>query len=68
MGKTYRRIADGESKYNATRKPKQPGHANGRRTGGMRIINDVYEDEYIDNVSMDDDISFDLYRDAPADK
>lgn len=62
MGKTYRR-GDGKGGYDddrGHRKGKHSGHANGRKTGGMRIINDPIEEDddfFEDDVVIDDEIT-----------
>lgn len=60
MGKTYRRNTSDyydhddpqSSKY---KKAKQSGHSNNRRTQGMRILNDVTEDDSYDD-NFDDEV------------
>ena len=51
MGKTYRRSGDDDG---PRKKPKHHGHANGKRSGGMRIVNNHYEDEddYFDDENI----------------
>lgn len=67
MGKTYRRgdgrdYDDGRSKQ---RKGKLADHSSGKRFGGMKVVNAVYDedDDFLDDVSIDDEITFDLRRD-----
>lgn len=65
MGRTYYKSSKGfddESSSNRSGKPAR--HANGRKTGGMRTINNYVEDDYDlndedfdDEVELDDEIS-----------
>lgn len=64
MGKTYRRSSDDDHNR---KKPKHHNHTNGKKLGGMRIINDRYtvvdEDFFDDNVKIEDDIVLNKTRD-----
>lgn len=51
MGKTYRHVGDDESRR---RKAKNHSHSNGKKTSGMRIINDVYDIDGGDDLFEDD--------------
>ena len=64
MGKTYRRNPDDDGRQ---RKPKRPNHSSGKRSGGMRVINDIFEDDdsFEDDVDIHDEIVIDL---SSADK
>lgn len=55
MGKTYRRSAEEDR---LRKKPKHHNHANNRKTGGMRILNDIdYDEDFFDeNVGVTDHI------------
>lgn len=61
MGKTHRH--QGNTKFDDAHKQGRGGkhhtHSNNKKTGGMRIINDIYdeEDDYFDDdVSVQDSI------------
>lgn len=56
MGKTFRHQPGGhfEDDRRGGRKAKHPNHANGRKSGGMRIINAL--DEQDDGDYFDDDV------------
>ena len=54
MGKTYRQPSHKFDDERAARKGKHPSHANGRKSGGLRIINDVFDE---DDDFFDDDIN-----------
>jgi len=56
MGKTYRRAGDDDGHR---KKPKNHNHSSGKKLGGMKIINDVWEgdeDFFDDQVSIQDKI------------
>lgn len=70
MGKTFRR---GESKTfdddrQLHRKGKPTNHANGRKTGGMKVINqpfnDLDEDYFDDDVGIADRIVINKYSET----
>lgn len=69
MGKTYRR-GDGKGRYDddrqGSRKGKHPSHANNRKNGGMRILNepvDVDDDDFFDDgVEISDEIELNIKR------
>lgn len=66
MGKTYRQPAHKFDDERTPRKGKNPSHANGRKSGGMRIINDVYDenDDYFDDdISITDTIVINKFSD-----
>jgi len=60
MGKTYRHQAN--TKFDderGSRRGKHHNHSNGKKSNGMRVINDVFDetDDYFDDeVSMQDTI------------
>lgn len=65
MGKTYRQPAH-KFEDDKPRKGKNPGHTNGRKLGGMRIINDIYDenDDYFDDdVKITEHIVINKYSD-----
>lgn len=66
MGKTYRHQSSRyEDEKNSGRNGKHAGHANGRKQGGMRILNDhQYEDDdfFDDDVEIDDEVVINKYR------
>ncbi len=58
MGKTYRHS---QSRFDDERSAKKnkPGHTSGKKSGGMRIVNDPFldDDDYFDDdVSIEDEI------------
>lgn len=59
MGKTYRHSQSRFDDERSTKKTK-PSHANGRKSGGMRIINDPFiddvDDYFDDEVGITDTI------------
>ena len=61
MGKTYRHQPQKfDDERNSGRSGKHSGHSNNKKQGGMRIINDVYDendDFFDDEVSVTDQIS-----------
>jgi hypothetical protein len=66
MGKTYRQPAHKFDDDRTPRKGKNPSHSNGRKLGGMRIINDIYDenDDYLDDeVNITDHIVINKYSD-----
>lgn len=66
MGKTYRHAKQFDDERSNKNRSK-PGHANGKKTGGMRIINDPFldqDDDYFDDdVSITDEIVINKYSD-----
>ena len=66
MGKTYRQPPHKFDDERTARKGKHPSHANGRKSGGMRIINDVYDetdDFFDDEVNITEDVVINKYSD-----
>lgn len=60
MGKTYRQQGSKFDDERNNRRGKHAGHANGRKSGGMRIINHVYDEEdefFDDDVIIEDEIT-----------
>lgn len=70
MGKTYRR-GDGkgyDDDRQGRRRGNKSGHSNGRKTGGMRVINDPFEDDdyFDDDVKVKDFVSINKYSDEDS--
>lgn len=71
MGKTY---SHSQNKYDDDRPfkrgKKTPNHASGKKSGGMRIINDPFldedEDYFDDDISITDSIVINKYRDEDS--
>lgn len=68
MGKTYRQQHNKyEDETRGIKKGRHPGHANGRKTGGMRILNDVYmneeEDFFSDDIDITDEVIINRHSD-----
>lgn len=69
MGKTYRHL---HNKFDEDRPSKRskPNHANGKKSGGMRIINDPFAEEdddfFDDTVSITDEIVINKFRDEDS--
>ena len=70
MGKTFRQP---QHKYDddqsVKKNKKHPAHTSGRKSGGMRIINDIYDenDDYFDDdVNIMDDIVINKYSDEDS--
>lgn len=70
MGKTYRHS---QSKFDDDRsgkkKGKHPNHASGKKSGGMRIINDPFgeDDDYFDDdVTITDEIVINKFSDEDS--
>lgn len=62
MGKTYRRDQD-----NSHKKQKHANHANGKKTGGMKIVRSYYDEDddfFDDEVEMHDAIDINKARDS----
>ena len=60
MGKTYRKQTSYDDEKQSNRSGGQPRHSNNKKLGGMRIINDAFDDEdedyFDDNVQTTDSI------------
>ena len=69
MGKTFRQP---QHKYDDDRSvnknKKHPAHASGKKSGGMRIINDPFgDDDYFDDeVNMMDEVVINKYSDEDS--
>lgn len=66
MGKTYRNFSDDDSRR---KKSKQPRHTDGKRSGGMKVVNNFYDegDDYFDDgVSIEDTIVINKSRDESS--
>lgn len=65
MGKTFRRNPETES--SVKKKPKNHNHTNGKKLGGMKLVNgfqDWAEDDYFDDeVSIRDTIVINKFSD-----
>jgi hypothetical protein len=64
MGKTYHRQASNyDDEFSAKRSIKGAKHANNKKTGGMRTLNNYVEEDYdfddgiFDEIGLDDEIS-----------
>ena len=69
MGKTYRQPPHKFDDDKAPRKGKNPSHASGRKSGGMRIINDIYDendDFFDDDVNITEHIVINKYSDESS--
>lgn len=66
MGKTYRQPKQFDDERQVKGKRKHPNHANGKKSGGMRIINDPFVDDddfFDDDVSITDKIIINKFSD-----
>ena len=65
MGRTYRKDGRDFDDKQSGRNGKHHNHSNNRKSGGMRIINDVYEDDdyFDDDVEVTDEITINKYSD-----
>lgn len=66
MGRTFRKENRDFDDKQSGRKGKHHNHSNNRKSGGMRIINDVYDedDDYFDDeVGVTDEIFINKYSD-----
>lgn len=65
MGRTYRKDGRDFDDKQASRKGKHHNHTNNKKSGGMRIINDIYEDDdyFDDDVEVTDEIVINKYSD-----
>jgi hypothetical protein len=65
MGKTYRHGKRGyDEDDRGSRRGKHHGHSNGRKSGGMRVINGPLDDEddyFDDDVQINDQIYINKY-------
>lgn len=69
MGKTYHRQSNKfDEEKQSSRSGKHHVHSNNRKSGGMRIINDVYEDDdlFDDNVEISDEVVINKTRDETS--
>lgn len=66
MGKTYRQPPHKFDDENQQGRKKHPSHTSGRKSGGMRIINDVFDenDDYFDDdINITDTIVINKFSD-----
>lgn len=68
MGKTYRRDGRGYDEKQSGKKGKHHTHSNGKKYGGMRVINSPYGDDdfFDDDVEIQDDIVINITRDEDS--
>lgn len=65
MGRTFRKETRDYDEKQSGRKGKHHSHSNNRKTGGMRIINDFYDDDddlFDDEVHVTDKIDITLHK------
>lgn len=66
MGKTFRKMPGQYDDERTERRGKAPRHANGRKHGGMKLINNPLEeddDSFDDDVYIDDEITINKFSD-----
>lgn len=67
MGKTYRRDGRDYDEKQSSKKGKHHAHSNGKKYGGMRVLNNPYDDDlFDDDVEITDDIVINMTRDEDS--